>query len=287
MSDIQIVAAITLYNPKEKVYEYILELRKIFPHIYLFDNTENEDILKKSKKNLKQEGITYFSKGVNMGLAYGLNVCCNRACKDHYPWIMLFDQDSVITYDLICKMKDFIQKYDNEKLAIVTPMIEDFKRRCVRDDKAKPKKTVITSGMILKLEAFVENGKFLNALFVDAVDIEYSLRIARKGYYILENRQAILHHNQYDKENVYDGYKVNKYSALRHYYIARGYCYIVHEYAYERAYIEQFKLENYRRFRGMITYDQHRMKKLFAIILGFIDYKRGKFGKCEWKIIAK
>lgn len=285
MEDIRIAAAITLYNPEETVYEYILELRKIFPHIYLFDNTENAEVLQKSKKQLKQEGITYFSKGENMGLAYGLNVCCTRAYKDSFPWIMLFDQDSIITQELICQMKDFINQYNDEKLAIVTPMIADFNRRCVKDDKAKRKKTVITSGMILKLDAYVKTGKFLNALFVDAVDIEYCLRLGQKGYFILENKQTILHHNQYDKETVYDGYKVNKYSALRHYYIARGYCYIIEKYGSDKAYIEQFKLENHRRFRGMMVYDSHRVKKFLAVILGIIDYKRGRFGKCKWNII--
>ena len=54
---------------------------------------------------------------------------------------------------------------------------------------------------------------------------------------------------------------------------------------YDKAYIEQFKLENHRRFRGMMVYDSHRVKKFLAVILGIIDYKRGRFGKCKWNII--
>lgn len=286
MKNITLAAAITLYHPDDKVADYIISIQPYFGTIYLFDNTESEECTSRMKKCFKnQSGIKYAAKNENMGLAYGLNVCCNAAYKDGFTWIMLFDQDSIITEDLLDSMKEFIKEYDEDNLAIVTPMIEDFKNHKVREKKAKRKKEVITSGMILKLEAFKKNGYFLNALFVDAVDIEFCLRLSRNNYFILENNQAILKHNQYDNEQVLVDYKVNKYSALRHYYMARGYFYIIDHYGYEKAYIEQFKIANHRRLWNMLFYDNHRFKKLLAVILGSIDYKLGHFGKCRWKIL--
>lgn len=286
MNHITLAAAITLYHPDDKVADYIISIRPYFGMIYLYDNTESKDCTDKMRARFKdQPGIKYAAKNINKGLAHGLNVCCNAAYKEGFQWIMLFDQDSVITEDLVNGMCDFIEEYDEEKLAIASPMIDDFKNRSVKEKKAKRKKEVITSGMVLKLEAFKKNGYFLNALFVDAVDIEYCLRLAKNGYFILENNQVKLAHNQYDCEQVLGDYKVNKYSALRHYYIARGYCYIMEHYDYEKTYLEYFKQANIRRFRAMLLYDKHRPRKLLAVMLGIIDYKLGKFGRCRWRVL--
>lgn len=285
MKDITIAAAIILYHPEDRMIEYILNLRQYFGTIYLFDNTESEESVNKMRRKFRIDGIKYAAKNDNMGLAYGLNVCCNAAYKDGFSWIMLFDQDSIITEELLDNMKEFIKEYDEEKLAIVAPMIDDFKNRSVKEKKAKRKKDVITSGMILKLEAFKANGYFLNALFVDAVDYEYCLRLKEKGFFILENKQAILRHNQYDKEKVLGGYKINKYSPLRHYYMARGYCYVLKRYGYDKIFIEKFKKINYQRFWGVLFYDNHRIKKVLAMLLGVLDFKLNRFGRCSWKIL--
>jgi len=285
MENNKMAIAIILYNPDEKVINYIKNLRKIAQKIYLYDNTESEKEIKKTKESLGYKGILYYSKCKNMGLAYGLNVCCRHASRDGFDWIMLFDQDSIINGSFLDNMCEFIKKYDEDKLGIVAPMINDFNRRNVKENKAKRKKQVITSGMTLKLKAFRDIGLFCNDLFIDAVDIEYCLRLYKKGYFILENNQAVLQHNKYDKQQIYGGYKVNKYSPLRHYYIARGYCYIIKNYDNEKKFIPWFKTENYNRFIGMIYYDNQRIKKIIAIILGIFDYYRGSFGKCKWNML--
>lgn len=140
MEDIKLAAAIILYNPEEKITEYILKLRQYFPTIYLFDNTESEERTNRTREKVRKKGIKYKAKNNNMGLAYGLNSCCNVAFKDGFDWIMLFDQDSVVTEDLVGNMKEFIKKYDEEKLAIVAPMIDDFNNRKVKEQRVKRKK---------------------------------------------------------------------------------------------------------------------------------------------------
>lgn len=282
MSDITIAAAIILYHPDDKIADYILSIRPYFETIYLFDNTESMEKTNRMRKMLHKEGIKYATKNDNMGLAYGLNVCCNAAYKDGFSWIMLFDQDSVITDSFVKNMQEFICQYDEEKLAIVAPRIDDYGVRSTGESKVRRRKEVITSGMTLKLEAFKQVGYFLNALFVDYVDYEFCLRLGKKGYFILENRKEVLHHNQYDTEKVLGGYKINKYSALRYYYIARGYRYILEHYSEDVNYIDNLKQINHRRIWRIIFYDEHKMKKLLAVLLGNIDYKRGHFGKCPW-----
>lgn len=287
MGDIKLAAAITLYYANSKIIDYIVSIQSYFKTIYLFDNTESKEYTDSLREYLKkQPGIKYVAKNHNMGLAYALNVCCNAAYKDGFEWIMLFDQDSIITEKLLYGMKTFIYENDEDNLAIVAPMIDDIsKRHNIRVKKAIKKEVVITSGMILKLEIFKKNGYFSNALFIDAVDTEFCLRLLKNGYFILQNNQVALNHNQYDSGKVIDGYKVNKYSALRHYYLARSYFYIRKNYSYEKRFIKQFKADNYQRLKGCLLYDNHRIKKLLAVLLGSLDYRLKRFGKCRWKLL--
>lgn len=285
-NDFRMAAAVTLYHPDINMVDYILDIRSYFEIIYLFDNTETQS--DEIKKLLCQEGIKYATKKNNMGLAYGLNACCNAAYKDGFQWIILLDQDSMVTPDLLDGMKAFITKYDEEKLAVAVPAIDDNLMHCVRTKKAKKRKAVITSGMILKLEAFRKNGYFNTELFLDGVDFEFCLRLYQNGYYILENQQVALQHNRYDNGQMLQAlsqYKVNKYPAIRYYYIYRNYFYIKEHYPQEKTFIGQLKDTNQNWLWGMLCYDDYRFKKILGIILGVIDYKLKRFGKCRWKIL--
>ncbi|MDE6627131.1 MAG: glycosyltransferase [Lachnospiraceae bacterium] len=278
------VAAITLYHPDNKIMEHIINMIPFFEIIYLFDNTEMQSDEVRERFHIK--GIKYATKKTNKGLAYGLNVCCNQAYKDGYQWIMLLDQDSAVTLDLVNEMNAFIKEYDEERLAIVAPMIDDNKIRNVRVQRAEKKKAVITSGMVLKLEAFRKNGYFETALFLDGVDFEYCLRLYKNGYYILKNHQVALCHNQYDNERVIGQYKVNKYPAIRHYYICRSYFYIKEHYPQEREFVNGLRKSNQDWLRGVMLYDNNKFKKILAMVLAGIDYKMGKLGKCRWKMLT-
>lgn len=287
-NDIRMAAAITLYHPTVGMVEDLLKLKSYFETVYVFDNTEAGRQSDKIKEMFRAEGFRYATKKDNVGLGYALNVCCNKAYKDGFQWIMFLDQDSVITLDLVDKMKMFIEEYDDEKLAVVAPLIEDKHIRKVKTKEVKKEKLVIASGMILKLEAFKRNGYFKTELFLYGVDYEYCLRLYKNGYYILENCQVALQHNQYDDERILqtlNQYKVNKYTAVRYYYNYRWYFYVKEHYPQEKKFIEGFKETNQKWLLGMLCYDNYRLKKLLGIILGSIDYKLGRFGKCRWKIL--
>lgn len=284
MSDTNMAVAITLYHPDEKIAENILRISSYFETIYLFDNTESKTKTDKMRNLLHKKGIKYATKNKNTGLAYALNVCCHAAYKAGYQWIMLLDQDSVITKDTLDEMKDFIEHWDSKRLGIVAPRIEDYGLRCVKSKGAKEKTQVITSGMILKLEAFKNIGGFLNDLFLYYVDFEYCYRLRKKGYIILQNQGAILYHNQYDKEKSINGYKIDKNTPLRHYYHAKGYYYIIEHYADEESIGDRKKSER-QRWRLILLYETDRARKILAYLLAFLDYKVGYFGVCRWKIL--
>lgn len=280
------VAAITLYHPDNRIIKNILNMKPFFEKIYLFDNTEWQSDEVRDK--FCAEGIKYASKRANKGLAYGLNVCCSQAYRDGYQWIMLLDQDSAVTLTLLNEMNVFIKKYDDEKLAVVAPVINDNGIRNLRIRRAEKKKAVITSGLFLKLEAFKKNGCFETALFLDGVDFEFCLRLYKNGYYILMNHQVALQHNQYDSERVIGQYyKVNKYAAIRYYYIFRSYFYIKQHYPQEKEFVDGLKNSNRNWLKMMLLYDNDKLKKILAVVFAVIDYKMGKFGRCRWKILLE
>lgn len=282
MNDIKIAAAITLYEPNEKVADYIVSIKDYFETVYLFDNTESKDKTDKLRRQVSRSGIKYATKNENTGLGYALNVCCHAACKDGYQWLLLLDQDSVITKDNLDKMIEFIRKNDSERLAIVSPIITDPGQHNIKSNTVKSMNAVITAGMILKLEAFKDVGNFVKAPFLYYVDYEFCYRLKKKGYIILKNGGAVLYSNQYDDAKVVNGFKVDKCSPWRHYYHANGHFYIIKHYPEERKFHKQL-LKN--RCKMILLYESNKLRKLLAILLAYLDHKSGYHGRCRWKIL--
>ncbi|MDD3413815.1 MAG: glycosyltransferase [Lachnospiraceae bacterium] len=280
----ELTVGIVLYNYNEQIVEHLKMLCELFQDIYVFNNSDKEipDNLEETIKKLK---LSYRSVGKNKGLAFGLNSICIRAINDKHKWIMLLDQDSLVKKELVNKMIEFIYKYQSiYKIGCVGPVIQDRYGKKAIQDSLKNKDVIITSGMILNLDCFKEIGWFDNKLFVDFVDYDYCLRLRRAGYDVLQNGNAVLFHNQLDNGQVIHEYQRNKYSAIRHYYNTRNYLFLKREYSEYQNYLLLERDIFWKRIMGMLKYDHSRIEKIVAILLGYFDFYRNKFGRCTWNI---
>lgn len=282
---IKLTAAIILYHYDGKIINNAIELSKLFRYIIVFDNNE-EAVTNNAIDELKKiNNVFYFSKNKNKGLAYGLNYCCNRALKMGNDWIVLLDQDSKMSKEDIEKMEHFILKEDMDgTLGIAASAVKD-NWRVPKQQKVKRKDVVITSGMFLKLSAFKEVGLFNQKLFLYYVDFDYCLRMREKKYRILQNMGVIMEHNCFDDQDTKGGYKVNKYTAIRHYYSIRNWLYMKRRFPKEKAFLERERENCKERIEEMIYFDSGRCKKVLALLLGILDYYRKKFGECGWKFL--
>lgn len=205
-----------LYNPKPEVLENISTYIKKIETLYIFDNTNNNNFLKELKNTSYFKKIVYLTEKRNMGIAYALNICCNKAIDDGFDWILTMDQDSKFGTDLSV---DELKKNISEKTAIIAPHYD------MNQFYSCSSLVVMTSGNLLNLSIFRKIGGFKEELFIDMVDYEYCLNARMHNYDIIFSDTSILIHSlghiQYKK---IFGKKIfyTNHSATRRYFITRN-----------------------------------------------------------------
>lgn len=277
-----IAVGITLYNYTAEMAQQIARSASLFGKVFVYDNSTkriDNDILNILRRI---ENISYMGHKGNRGLARALNVICRAAIKDGYQWILLLDQDDIVDEEMLNRLVEYVEKSDTDTLAIVSPFIYEANERNPIKKTICKKEVVITSGMLLKLKAFHEIGGFDEGIFLDMGDYEFCLRLRDAGYHIIQNRNAILKHNSHDFFQKCEGYKKDKYSAERYYYIIRDTLKTIQKYDSHKSFCDWQRDILPKRVYAMLMGDTHRIKKLMAIIWGYIDYKKNKQGK--WKL---
>ncbi len=142
---------------------------------------------------------------------------------------------------------------------------------------------VITSGALMDLDVYRSIGPFRDEFFIDYVDHEYCLRAKRNGYAIVVVRDALLYHSLGDKQERSIGrfrFRPTFHSADRLYYIHRNAVRMRLEYglAFPHWLLFDVTSSTYNLLR-VLTFEDHRGKKLAAIIDGVVDGVRGRMGK--------
>lgn len=280
----KLAGVVVLYNPNSDVEENIKSYVDYVDVVYAVDNSSNDNSAMFSK-----DKIIYISNGENKGIAYALNVGAQKAISDGYDWLLTMDQDSRFSDDGIEKMKKFIvdsqegnNQFDYEKIGLITPF-----HRTIFNENEKPEgidspAVVMTSGNIISLKAYKEIDGFKDWMFIDAVDFDYCLNLRDHGYDIWRLTYIELKHNLGNVVFKNIGrkhmYSLN-HSATRRYYIVRNRHYFYDMY-YERwpDFCNAEKGRTSREAAKIFLCEKQKFKKLFAMLRGYIDYKRGVKG---------
>lgn len=280
----KLAGVVVLYNPNSDVEENIKSYADYVDVVYAVDNSSNDNSAMFSK-----DKIIYISNGENKGIAYALNVGAQKAISDGYDWLLTMDQDSRFSDDGIEKMKKFIvdsqegnNQFDYEKIGLITPF-----HRTIFNENEKPEgidspAVVMTSGNIISLKAYKEIDGFKDWMFIDAVDFDYCLNLRDHGYDIWRLTYIELKHNlgnvvfkDIGRKHMYS----LNHSATRRYYIVRNRHYFYDMY-HERwpDFCNAEKGRTSREAAKIFLCEKQKFKKLFAMLRGYIDYKRGVKG---------
>lgn len=185
-------AGVVTYNPDiERFIENVNSICSQVSKVIVFDNGSN-NISRISKIAKKYNNLLLISCKKNRGLAYALNVICEKAAESDVDWILLLDQDSVSEEKCI---KTFSEYFDLEKAAILCPVMFDSRRR-VRIPQKKNDYTeieeCIQSGAVYNVNILKEVGFFDEWYFIDYIDYDYCISVRRKGYKIYQINSLLL-----------------------------------------------------------------------------------------------
>ena len=192
----------------------------------------------------QQHGFAVDHLHSNTGVATALNTGFQWALAQGAEFVITFDQDSEPAPDMVSALMDAYQNLvtTGRRVGAVGPQQVDRRtgrrapflepisrhRRRVTPQAGQVVEVdhLITSGCLVPIQAWNDAGRLLDALFIDYVDIEWSLRLRHRGWHLYGVGGAILLHSIGDDVAHWRGREFAWHSAQRHYFIFRNGIYL-------------------------------------------------------------
>jgi rhamnosyltransferase len=303
VKNFKVLAYITAYEDHKAVETCITALKNqssAVEKILIVDNSTRQSILLSNYEN-----VIIKHHPENLGVAGGFQIALEMALKEEYDFLWTFDQDSVPAPDCL---KILLEEYNQlsqakYKVGIIAPTSIDCRTHEVVEaaifvrDRFTSRKHIsqeqpyecdapITSGSLISIAAAKSIPPPRTELFIDGVDFDFGMCLKQNGFHNLIVPQAILEHKFGNPIKVRFFYKerfVQKYSALRHYYICRNHTYLETRYAkglYRFTSCLQRLRYMMRTIVLTILYDhENKTLKIWACLLGTYHGLKGKLGK--------
>lgn len=204
-----IAAVIVSFNPEANSFSELLQ--KLAPQVdqlFIVDNSPpvNDDTFKFCvAAEIDREQAWVIRLGDNFGIAAALNIGIERALENGADFVLLSDQDSLPTDDMVANLRRAYTALmcSGIRLGIVGPTFTDlhtgitypfqvkvpgrffYGHKTPTDDFPHSEAlTLITSGMLIPAEVLRDVGPMREDFFIDQVDIEWCHRARSKGYRI-------------------------------------------------------------------------------------------------------
>ncbi|TAG35678.1 MAG: glycosyltransferase family 2 protein [Polaromonas sp.] len=235
---VTIFAVIVTYEPDEVLLSQLL--LALAPQVSGGIIVNNSNSLSLSDAYLQHVGFSVQHLNSNVGVAAALNAGFNWARAQDAGFVITFDQDSEPAPDMVSRLLSayILQMEAGHKVGAVgpqqidrrsggiapfiAPIVGRRRRILPQDGQALEVDHLITSGCLMPLQAWLSTGPFLDSLFIDYVDIEWSLRMRSKGWHLYGVGGASLKHSIGDDIKHWGVRQVAWHSPLRHYYLFRN-----------------------------------------------------------------
>ena len=274
-----ICCVVVTFNPDAVLLRLIESIENQVDKIIVVDNCSESSNLT-ALKSLSNNNVLLIYNEANFGIAKALNQGVIQAKEMGYDWVITFDQDSKPFSNLVEILCNVYALYPN-KQAIGAIGINMLKAngatyyRASNADAYIEKDYLITSGCLLSVEAFTLIGGFREDLFIDNVDLEYSLRLKKFGRKLLISGECGMHHDPGNpKSRTAFGIKFisSNHNGFRRYYMARNHLILSKKYYYREPYfIAKMTYFFLLSFFQMVVVDDDKASKVLSSIKGVID----------------
>lgn len=279
----KVAAVVILFNPQPVVVDNILTYVDQVDRIYVIDNSIVDDTSIVHRLQGHQS-VRYSSNHSNLGIAKALNMGAISAIKDGFDWLLTMDQDTSLPRDYVNTL--LLQNDSNmDGIGILAPLYHGLK-----NDNGNNTQNVLwtmTSGNLLNLSAYLSVGPFLDELFIDHVDHEFCLRLAKNGWKILQVNTIRLAHRPGEVTRLrLFGFQVefSTHSPQRLYYFVRNGFYVSKKYRRDfPGFRSAFRKLLIREF-AKIPFQRNRLLRGQLVIRGYLDSIRNALGPLKRKI---
>jgi rhamnosyltransferase len=243
-----VAALIVTFNPNDKTLSLLLE--RISDQVGLVIIVNNSPWINLNpifNRLYPYQNIQLISLKKNFGIGYAQNIGLQEVEFRGFPYVILFDQDSIpepkMINKLLAVMENKVEYGDN--IIAVGPSYMDT-RSGIRSYfmvskfglpfRYKPQKKtsallavnaafLISSGSLISMSKLKTAGGMRSNYFIDHVDTEWCLRAQAQGYRLVGLHSALMEHSLGDKvKRIWFFYQrsVAYHSPLRDYYMFRN-----------------------------------------------------------------
>lgn len=271
----QTAGVVLLFHPPQDVIENIEKLLAQIPWVFAVNNSpgDSDEVIAQLQSNAR---VTVLDQIGNVGVAAGFNAGMRAALAAGFGFVWIFDQDSSITDGMHQKLQD-ARRSALVDVGIVGPALRAAETGRVYDNErgvgTAPREVLISSGALFSRDLLEKVGFHDEALFIDYVDHDISLRANRAGFTNLKVFDTLLDHRFGDSEPTYFlGRRVylSNYSPTRMYYSARNRVIVLRRFGGGPWFREDFGFTA-RAVIKMLLAEHDRPRKVKAALRGLVD----------------
>ncbi|EPC3745739.1 rhamnosyltransferase, partial [Salmonella enterica] len=235
-----VAAVLVTFNPDLNIFQEVINtISSQIKYLIVIDNYSRNRLDIKRFLNEK-DGVILLSQNNNIGLAAAQNIGIEYV-KDNLnaTHVILFDQDSIIEpcfiSNLVNEELELINKgvkvgaigpgfYDpnNNEVYPATVYLGPFIKHVKLGDNPVEATFLIASGCLINMDVLKNVGGMLEDLFIDYIDVEWSLRAKKFGYKLFITSKASMAHTIGDKRISLFGRTISCHNSFRRYFLVRN-----------------------------------------------------------------
>lgn len=284
----EVCAVIVTYHPSSD-FERVAEIiRPQVGRMVVIDNHSPEETLEKLRVLASKFDFYLIENTDNFGIGTALNQSIRwaRGYSD-CEFILFFDQDSMPSDTFVSEMvADYCRHPVSERVFLVMPKIIHRVTGITYEHYSRNGEYLVaqTSGSLLPLRVFSDEGLYREDFFIDYVDYEFCLRAVAHGWKIVYASGAVLVHNPGRVSTIsilgIRNVNITNHSPLRRYYLMRNGIWTIREYAgrypkWALDHMWQMAKEAVR----VLLFEQNRAKILGMWFRAIRDVLQSRLGK--------
>lgn len=287
----KLLGVVVLYYPDGEVVENIKSYLSVLDALIVWDNTPLDNKRNPDFSVLEEaDKLIQMGTGKNEGIGKALNEAMKFAQMNQYSHLLTMDQDSSWKEGIINRYLEAIKTYGPDKKAIFSTNYYIKSQQAYYysvTSTVDEVSSAMTSGTIYPVALLAEIGTFWEELFVWGIDCEYCWRGKRRNIPTLCFKEIILEHNlgyQKKKRHLL-GKEVfpNEYGPARSYYNVRNGIILHKKYPEFLNLKAHLRYHFYKRIVFVLLYENQKMKKLKALLIGLIHGKQNRLGEIRLK----
>lgn len=282
----KICSVTILFHPEESVKYNVASYLHAVDLAYIIDNSESAAINNRKlfEGIVGEEKIVFIKNNANLGIGKSLNIAFQMALDARFDWMLTMDQDSHFNgnafFDLVAT------KYNDNNIGIIgasahqkTPFNKDF------NEHFNSNLFLITSGNLVRINAWQKLGGYNEQLFIDEVDTDFCLRLQKMNYQILSTKENYLQHKLGNNFNAKVPFTKNVWpigihAPFRMYYMARNGLFMIKQYAFSHPKYALYRIKSFvAKFLFILFFYPNKSSYLKSFFSGVRDFVVSKYGK--------